>query len=130
MTDSPDNLKARIEELELENRLLKEENKQASRIRQMWQDAISNLKTARQALLDTQFELQEANHELAENVDELKRAKAYVEHLAYSDQQVINNVTEGIMVTEADGTIVAVNPAFTTITGTAMTRSSRSMHVS
>ena len=58
-------------------------------------------------------ELAEANHHLRHEVDERIRAEADL-RLAAS---VFHNTIEGITITDADGTILSVNPAFTAITG-------------
>lgn len=107
----------RLRQLEQEVRRLREENRQAARIRGLWRDAVAQLKQARQSLLETQGQLTEANAELEARVEELDAAKRYVERLAYSDKQVIDNMQEGLIITDADGVIQAVNPAFTAMTG-------------
>ncbi len=113
ISDSPEHLA----QLEKEIRKLREENRQAARIHGLWRDSVAQLRKARQSLLETQAQLTEANTELEARVEELASAKQYVERLAYSDKQVVENMQEGVLVTDARGVIQAVNPAFTATTG-------------
>ncbi|GAB6039535.1 PAS domain-containing hybrid sensor histidine kinase/response regulator [Endothiovibrio diazotrophicus] len=110
-------LAARVAELERENRLLREEGRQAGRIRRLWERSLAQLDQARHALEAAEQELGGANAQLEQRVAELKRAKEYVEHVAYSDKQVIEHMLEGVITTDAAGVILAVNPAFVRITG-------------
>ncbi|CAA7626774.1 putative Diguanylate cyclase [Candidatus Terasakiella magnetica] len=59
------------------------------------------------------FELNHANQSLRREMEERSRAEDGL-RLAAS---VFHNTIEGIMITDMDGTILSVNPAFTTITG-------------
>ena len=117
MSDTPANPEERIAQLERENRLLREENKQSKRIRRMWENSVAQLNQARQELQRAQADLSGANQQLEQRVEELKAAKEYVEHVAYSDKQVIEHMLEGVVTTDAEGVILAVNPAFQRITG-------------
>ncbi len=117
MTKRDDALTQRIAELEKENRLLREEQAQLERIRRMWQDSIEQLKRARKESLRLQNELEDANAALSERIEELRAANNYIQQLAYSDKLVIDNMQEAVVTTDADGIIVAVNPAFCRTTG-------------
>jgi len=103
-------LEKRLQELEKENRLLKEQAQQSERVRRMWKNSTFQLKQAREELLQTQEQLKQRVQQLAE-------AKDYVEKIAYSDKQVIEHMQEGLIVTDAQGYILQVNPAFTQTTG-------------
>ncbi len=107
----------RIQQLEQELQQLREEVRQAERLRRMWQEAVGQLKRTRADLLAAQQALQASNSALEERVAELGAAKHTLERLAYSDEQVIENMQEGLVVTDASGTILAVNPAFCATTG-------------
>ncbi|QZY53793.1 putative bifunctional diguanylate cyclase/phosphodiesterase [Crassaminicella profunda] len=60
--------------------------------------------------------MNQANNELRKNIQNVINKKTTQEKLRIAEK-VFNNTGEGIAVTDIDGTIQLVNPAFTTITG-------------
>lgn len=110
MTHTTELLEQRLHELQRENHALREQSKQGERLRVMWENAVRQLKATRR-------ELKTSNQELEERLAELERAKAMLERLSYSDQQVIENMREGVVITDEHGAIQSVNPAFERITG-------------
>jgi len=72
-----------------------------------------NLQVRTDQLVETNAQLQEAN---AAKEIALMQAKAYGEALELA-AGVFSHTFEGIMITDAHGTILSVNPAFTAITG-------------
>ena len=117
MTEIAADLQRRLEACERENRLLREQTRQAERLRDLWQNAVLQLKTTRRELIDSQVELQHSYQTQEKRLAELHRANAMIEQLAYSDQQILENMCEAVVVTNATGQIIEVNPAFEEMTG-------------
>jgi diguanylate cyclase (GGDEF)-like protein/PAS domain S-box-containing protein len=100
----------RIEELEHELRLLREEVNQSARMKRLWQASNEKLKQARARQLALQKELEE-------RLLELEKARSLLESIASNDKAIIENMSEGVLITSPDGIIQEVNPAFESITG-------------
>jgi len=100
----------KIEQLEHEVKLLKEEVRQSARMKRLWQASNEKLKQARarQAALQSELEAR---------LQEIEKARALLESIASNDKAIIENMSEGVMITSPQGVIQEVNPAFERITG-------------
>lgn len=96
--------------LRQEVRLLQQEVRQSARVKRMWQHSNERLKKSREEQLATQKELEK-------KISELEKARHMLENIASNDMAVIENMSEGIMITNPEGIITQVNPAFEKITG-------------
>ncbi len=103
-------LKKRLANLEIENQHLKQQVLEADHMRSVWEKSVVQLEQTQKALLQTQ-------NQLKKRLNQLPDTKMCIQKLAYSDQQVIEHMQEALMVTDAAGHIIQVNPAFSKTTG-------------
>ncbi len=96
--------------LRKENNLLKQEVKQSRRIHRLWENALLQLKKARseQTLLERNLKLK---------IEELQAIKLHLEDIASTDKIIIDNLHEGVVITDEHAIIQSVNPSFCKICG-------------
>lgn len=99
-----------VEALQEQVRLLQDEVRQAQRMNSLWQHAKEQLKQARKREVVLRNDLEQRTREI-------EQARNLLDSLASNDRAIIDNMSEGIMITTPRGIIREVNPAFETITG-------------